>query len=664
MRPGPRLPHMPALDGLRGLAVLGVIAFHAGHLTGGYLGVDAFFVLSGFLITSLLLHERQAQGHINLAHFWERRARRLLPALLTTLFAVTLFAAVFVDSAAERARIRGDVLATLFYVANWRAIGSNQSYWAIFGDPSPLQHTWSLGIEEQFYLLWPLVAFLVLVVARRSARGLLLTAGVGAALSIGLLLAQYTPGTDPSRVYFGTDTRIASICYGAALAAAVTAYGHPRSRGWRVALELVALAGTAWLVFAWTTIDGQGTFLYRGGLMLCGLAVTAVIAACVNPKPAILARALSFAPLRWVGLISYGLYLWHWPVFVFLSPERTGLADSGTLLLLRLVVTAAIAVASYFLLEKPIRQGALRGRPGIAATVAAVASTAVLAVVVLPSGARSGSADLAAALRATPTPAATGSIPPHGEDGPMNSAGAETVDPIAAASASLGRPPRVLIVGDSVGFTVAAGLVPVSDQLGIEVRSKAVIACGVARGSGRVRLPDGSVAVESKACHDWPTTWRAELDQFRPDVVLLIVGWPGSTDRDFDGEWRSPCQPVFDEWYEGEVREALAVLTSTGVAVAMTNAAYWRSPRAPSGNDAKVDCINRIYAEVADSTPGVTLIDLMNYVCPERPVCLNEKDGIAPLRDDGLHFNGPAGTLVGTWILRQALAATPLADPQ
>jgi hypothetical protein len=463
-------------------------------------------------------------------------------------------------------------------------------------------------------------------------------------------------------VYFGTDTRVAAILYGAALAAAITAFGHVHHRAGRIALEVLGLCGLVFLGVAWMTVDGQSAFLYRGGFVLCGLAVTAVIAVAAHPEPGPVARALSVTPLCWVGLISYGLYLWHWPVFVVLSPERTDMADGLPLLGLRLAVTVAVAVLSYLFLEMPVRRGALPGRIGAIALVSGLAVTALIAFVALPAGTLPGGAELAAALApsstAPPTDASSAAPSPSGL--PPGSAVSTTdaaIDPIAAARQTLGRPPRVLVVGDSVGFTVAAGLIPYQDQLGIQVRSKAVIACGVARGSGRVRLPDGSIATESKACHDWPTTWRAELEQFQPDVVLLVVGWPGSTERDFDGEWRSPCQPAFDMWYEGEVREALAVLTSTGVPVAMTNAAYWRSPRAPKGSDEKVDCVNRIYDKVVASTSGVSLIDLMGYVCPEPPTCLDERDGVAPLRDDGLHFNGPAGTLVGVWLVRQALSA-------
>ena len=229
-----RMQHQPALDGLRGAAVAGVLLFHAGHLRGGYLGVDAFFVLSGFLITSLLLAEGARTGTVALGAFWARRARRLLPALLAVLAFVAVYSLV-VASAAERTTIRGDGLATLGYFANWRAIFSGTDYWALFGSPSPLEHTWSLAIEEQFYLVWPLL----LVAITAAPRRVLALAGGLAIASFVWMQVLYDPAS-PSRVYFGTDTRLASILIGAALAAWVALTGtrgarspasNPRSRG-------------------------------------------------------------------------------------------------------------------------------------------------------------------------------------------------------------------------------------------------------------------------------------------------------------------------------------------------------------------------------------------------------------------------------------------------
>ncbi|HEV2309915.1 MAG TPA: acyltransferase, partial [Acidimicrobiia bacterium] len=262
------------LDGLRGAAVAAVVLFHAGHLVGGWLGVDLFFVLSGFLITSLLLEERAARDGVALGAFWARRARRLLPALFLMLAGVGAYALVFA-APNELSQIRADGLATLGYVANWHQIAHGTSYWDLFRAPSPLQHAWSLAIEEQFYLVWPLVVVAVLA-WRRSVRGVLVAALVGAAASFAVMLLLYTPGADPQRVYLGTDARASSILLGAALAAAGAARWRVRSRAGRVALEVAAWAGLGWLAWAFTQLDGQSALLVHGGLLLCGVAAVAV----------------------------------------------------------------------------------------------------------------------------------------------------------------------------------------------------------------------------------------------------------------------------------------------------------------------------------------------------------------------------------------------------
>jgi peptidoglycan/LPS O-acetylase OafA/YrhL len=665
------LRYMPALDGLRGLAVLGVIAFHAGHLTGGYLGVDLFFVLSGFLITSLLLVEHSDTATVALGHFWARRARRLLPAVFLVLGFVALYALVWATPV-ELDAIRGDGLATLLYVANWHAIAANGSYWAMFSEPSPLQHTWSLAIEEQFYLLWPFVVVALIVWLRRSPKLLFWVCVGGAAASAASLVVRYVPGSDPSRLYYGTDTRIAAILLGAALGCAGHVWGPVRSSRARMGLEAAGLAGVGFLAWAWFTVDGQAAILYRGGLLACGIAATAVIAAASHPEAGPIARVLGWAPLVAAGIISYGLYLWHWPIFVLVSPERTGWSEP-VVLAVRLALTVAVAYASYRLVERPIRHGALTGWPArVAAPAAAVVVAAALIVTTVPDTTQPSEQDVAAALAtgavggvADPTPTApTSSADPvaPGRDGPSVTTGPTATTPpttkpgrpVPRATAELGRPPKILVVGDSVAFSLAAGLIPVEQTLGIDVTSQAVIACGVARGNGRVKLPDGSTATEVGECHDWAGRWGGELDAFDPDVALLVVGWAGNTQRDLEGVWRAPCDPVFDTWYESEVREALRVLTSRRTPVAMTTAPYYRSPKALPDNDAKIDCLNRIYRRVVAETAGVTLIDLATHICPEATACRTEQDGVV-LRPDGLHFDGPAGTLVGSWLVDRSL---------
>ena len=702
----PSLPHVPALDGLRGAAVVGVVLFHFVHYTGGYLGVDLFFVLSGFLITSLLLVERQERGSILLGAFWARRARRLFPAVVLLLLAVAIYAKVLADPT-QLTMLRGDGLATLFYVANWRAVASNASYWAMFNDPSPLQHTWSLAIEEQFYVIWPFVAWFVLGRARRQPAGaLLIVSAVGLGLSALAQLALYQPGTDPSRVYFGTDTRSAAIFMGAVLACTFHRFGRPTGRRAGLAIQGAGWTGLAILAVCWSFVDGQSAFLYRGGLLLCGLAATAVVAAATQPGGGVLAAVFSFPPLRTIGLVSYGVYLWHWPVLVVVTPERVH-QDGLLLFLLRVSATGVIATASFLLVEQPIRRGALTGWAGrlSAPAGAVVVSVALVACTATPSTQATSGDTVAAALGGTGSSAegVPGTVPPNSAApvatigntpgsggttlGPTSSTaappglttptttGATPASVIASATTRLGRTPRVLLVGDSVAFSLAAGMIPVQSQLGLDIHSKAVIACGVARGTGRVKLPDGTVATEAKDCHAWPQRWADELRTFQPDLALLVIGWPGSTERDLDGVFRKPCDPVFDAWYEGEVREALDVLRSTGVPVAMTSVPYYRSAKAPPNNDANVDCLNEQYRSILDDENAeartgnmpvrtLTTVDLAGYVCPQGRTCRTSVSdaNTTALRPDGLHFDGPSGVIVGTWVVAQAMAGSGLSS--
>ena len=365
----------------------GVLLFHADHLMGGFLGVDLFFTLSGFLITTILLQEATRTGAIRLGTFWARRARRLLPALFALLLAVAVYAAVWARPA-ELGAIRGDAFATIGYVANWHSIVAGHGYWDLFAAPSPFRHTWSLAIEEQFYLVWPLLVLLLVRCVRSARRRPPVLLGLSVALagaSLGLMGALYRPGHDPQRVYLGTDTRVGSILLGAALASLLLWRGSTRRAGAKVVARGRRHRRAITLAWAWVTVDGGDTLLYRGGFALFALCATTVIASSVHPVVGPVARTLSVAPLRALGLISYGLYLWHWPVYLVLTPVRTGL-DGWTLVALRISVSIAFAIASYFCVEMPIRRGVWAGWR-VRALTPAVALVAVLAVVLATAGA-------------------------------------------------------------------------------------------------------------------------------------------------------------------------------------------------------------------------------------------------------------------------------------
>ncbi len=447
--------HLPALDGLRAVAVAGVLAYHlgTGAVSGGYLGVDLFFVLSGFLITALLLEEWVSSGTVRLAAFWARRARRLLPALFVLLLAVGLSVVVIgrLGSAGsvggiDLSGLRGDALATLLYVANWHAIFAHQSYFARFAAPSPLEHTWSLAIEEQFYLVWPPVLLTLLAAwrRRRQAPGWRWAVGgvaVGAgALSAALMVLLYQPGGDPTRVYFGTDTRLFDLLAGAVVAVVAAGRPQPTARV-RTALHVAAPVAAVGLAVCWVTAGGPGglpaPWMFRGGFLLCAILAAVVVADVRQERLGVLGAVLSVRPLRALGRISYGVYLWHWPIFVEMTTGRTGLSgvalDSA-----RVALTLVVATASYVLVERPIRRRRLSGWPRFAlAPLAATVTAAVVVVATLPAVAVP-----VTAVTAATTEVAAGHVP--GVGGYMGQV------PLRLPHFGPSDPLRVTVFGDSV----------------------------------------------------------------------------------------------------------------------------------------------------------------------------------------------------------------------
>jgi peptidoglycan/LPS O-acetylase OafA/YrhL len=380
--PEVRLSYSPGLDGLRAIAVMAVLLYHADltWIPGGFLGVEVFFVISGYLITALLLAEWHQKGRISLKDFWLRRARRLLPALYVLLVVTLTFSVVFLPG--EVAELRADVIAAVGYVTNWFLILGQQSYFESVGRPSLLQHLWSLAVEEQFYLIWPIVLAVGLGfgATRLKRRRVLAVALVGAAASALAMALMYTPGVDPSRVYFGTDTRATGLLCGAALAflwspgdkyrpaearhqrLRLPDRGRFRRRwGWTtpLLLDVLSIAALGGLIWFFLHLGEFEPFLYRGGLALVGLTTLAAIMAVVHPYAHVGSYLLGSAPMRWLGVRSYGIYLWHWPVFMVTRPELDVPFGGLPLLVLRLGITIVLADLSYRFVETPIRRGAL-----------------------------------------------------------------------------------------------------------------------------------------------------------------------------------------------------------------------------------------------------------------------------------------------------------------
>ncbi|CAN5349388.1 acyltransferase family protein [soil metagenome] len=353
---GRNLPYLSALDGLRAIAVVAVILYHADEawLQGGYLGVEVFFTISGYLITALLVTEYERDGRVDLIRFWRRRARRLLPALGVLMIGVTLLAMVTARDALGS--LTGQGIAALAYVMNWSLIFTEQSYFESFGRPPLLQHLWSLAIEEQFYLVFPL-----LFLAGRRLLGRRLTLWLflaGVVASTALMWTSYTPGTDPSRLYYGTDTRAAGILVGVALAMMWRPWsGLGAGRVQSAALpDLLGVVGMGVLLSQFVLLGAYQPRLYQGGFLLVALATAAVIGAVVTPG-SFLSVPLSWRGLRWIGTRSYSLYLWHWPLFMVMRPGVDTVVGDPWLTIVRLGATAVIAEISFTYIEQPIREG-------------------------------------------------------------------------------------------------------------------------------------------------------------------------------------------------------------------------------------------------------------------------------------------------------------------
>lgn len=585
--------HYPALDGLRGVALLGVLFFHAnGMLPGGYLGVDLFFVLSGFLITSLLLNERTRTGGIVLSTFWVRRARRLFPALLSLMPAIAAYG-WYLAAPKDLASLRADAIATLAYVANWRAIFSHKSYWDLFAHPSPLEHTWSLSIEEQFYVVWPL---LVTVVLARGSRKILLGFTLALlAASVAATLWLYDP-ENVSRVYLGTDTRAAAILAGAAFACAVDVTSAPSKILLRV-MDAAGAVSVLVLAWAWWRLEGEDPFLYHGGFWLTELACLVLIACATLGREGVIARVLSFRLLGLVGTVSYGAYLWHWPVDVVLTADRMHV-HGAKLVVLQLAVTFAIASVSYPFFERPIRQHGLPfGKP-----VIMVPSAVALAVVLI-----------VRATWARPEP------PPPPPPVPI----AQVQAPIVF---------KIMFVGDSTANSLGWGLRGVQKPgLGIELQGR----------DGCTMLAD--------TC--FGESWADQVKLFHPNATVLFLGGAFLHGITVKGKWSKACTAAWDDKFEKTVERRLGDLKAPGHDVWAATIPYPLGPYDSAPYRAETDCINASIRKAAAANEGVRVLDFGKELCPTTE-CIREGNG-KTIRPDGVHYDIDGIHEAASWVIDQ-----------
>jgi len=665
-----RIPYQPALDGLRGVAVLGVIAYHSGidWMRGGFLGVSTFFTLSGFLITSLLIREHASNGSIALGRFWTRRFRRLLPAAMVTIAATLLLVAAIGDDS-QLSRLRVDSLASLLHFSNWRFIAAGDSYGALFESPSFFRHFWSLAVEEQYYLVVPVV----LAGALRLTGGPTRRFAIGLGVVLGTALAWpailLAGGATTDRVYFGTDSRLGELLMGAAVALWWTNRGTAVSLSRRATLVLdaAAVASIVAMATAWATAQPADRYLYQGGLALHAALTCLVIVAVVNPD-GLLRRALAISPLRSVGVVSYGIYLLHWPILLWLG-HVTDLGPGGRFLLATPISIAAASVL-YVAIEKPIRSGSLSVRTP---TWAAIPATAAVALLILsitawrtpdesPIDFASAQSQLDELLAASTTlaPEATVPIP--------TVAGA-----IQEADLALERSvPQLAAFGDSTALMTGLGLAQWAadhpDQLQI-VKGDAKLGCGLLPGG--TRLLEGREFVVPDACDHWLQDWLAVLDIHQPvdaageliplDAAVIQLGaWEIVDHRlEHDAPYTSILDPDHAARQLAQLEDTVDALSARAdqvILIAHPDVGAARLANVPAGAtypeyDPARSARWRELLALVGTRPDVEVVDLASYID-----ALGDDD--LRVRPDGVHFTQQSALEIAAWLVPEILAQT------
>lgn len=481
--------YLPQLDGVRGAAIAAVVAYHLGYLGGGWLGVDVFFVLSGYLITSILLDDEFRL--MSLRRFWGRRARRLLPAVLAMLLALCIYAWLRGPGLVP-AQLRWPALATALYGANWQQIAAGSSYFAQFTSPGPLTHAWSLAIEEQYYVLAPLLLGALLFATRsldnsRRRRWLI---GFSAALTVvsatWMGLAEHLYGVN--RAYLGTDTRAWELLLGGMLALVFPVHGAARATPsvWKVLTPagLVIVALGVWRA------AGPPAWVWDGGLVAIASGAGLVIVGVVREPDTLVSRFLGLRPVRWLGLISYSLYLWHWPAIVLITPDTSGLTGDA-LAAVRVAAMLAASTVSYYLIEQPLRRldwSGMARRVHLPSTAFATAGLALTAAAVI--GATVG--------------------PPHAGSSTILTASTQQIaEPVGLRPATRADPYRVWIFGDSVMFDGSPGV------------TAALQATGEVSVVVDTAFPGWGLARDAT----WAADASATIRQYHPQIVIGTWSW-------------------------------------------------------------------------------------------------------------------------------------------
>ena len=617
---------------------------HLGKADGAVYALDAFFVLSGFLITGLMLRAVARYGAFNVVGFWGRRFRRLFPAMLVAIGMAVIYAYAVADRG-ELRRIRGDGISSLFYVNNWYAVAQDNSYADIFRLPSPLQHLWTLSIEEQFYLVWPLVFAGVLWLLRKKEYRQKVIGVLAASLAIGTfglvrLIQLSHDVTNQSRLYYGTDTRSFALAIGSAMAAMVVIFKRPKSDALVRVFDKIGLTVVIVLVIYWLTARVNPAHAPIQMFVLSDVLVLLGVWLLGDSRATWMRKVLSFTPLVMIGVISYGIYLFHWPLVVWLTPQRLGF-DGIPRTALVLVLAIIVAALSFVLIEQPIMKGAL---PRWQGAVAIPISIAVLAGLVLFS-----------TKDATSLKDELAGVGAKRADGLQIGVGTPYPAPP--------NRPHVLVVGDSVAATLGQGFMRLQHPEKISAMDRGAVGCGIMDDDGVSRFNGFYEVADNPACDLWPDRWKTYIDDYRPNVALLVIGNPGAGERKIHGTYRRSCTSVYRRTLKASTIKAIKLLASKGGDVYVATAMYldvkgtYVGGRITGYGPKDTDCVNEVYREAVKAVPGSRILDLNGQFCTHDGACKKTFHGIK-LRQDGVHIEGDAAVEVSKSILDQ-LAQPP-----
>ena len=676
-----------ALDGLRAVAVAAVLLYHAGlsRFRGGFLGVDVFFVLSGYLITGLLAREYLATGAVALRRFYHRRARRLLPALFVVLAGVCAY--VVLRLPGEAAGFRGDATASVFYVTNWWFVARGQSYFGGTGRPSLLLHLWSLAVEEQFYVVWP--AFLLVALGRspqrteRAERVRALWRAVGwatllAACSIGLTVLLYSPWRDPSRIYYGTDTRAFELLIGVLAALLQIAREKPREqveaqapaqpsahreRARRIALESASFLTLAGILWAFAVVPATSPALYPVGLIAVSIASAVLIRTLVAGTA--VSGLLSGRLFVWLGERSYALYLWHWPIFDVTRPGTDVAWPPQTVLLVRVLLSVVFADLTYRYIETPIRHGALgraaaRAREAFgrrelglplatAGSALAVLAAAAMLGDTLVSTASAHPAD-AKAVAVDNRPAAALDEPHGAAPQPQPHAAVTGGTPAypTALPPRPAHPPRVALIGDSQGMTLYINRPP--DTAGyLRLLDDTTEGCDFL--GGRITSGAGDRRDLDAECGGTVAKWASRVRRDHADAALMMVGAWDLFDEHVDGAALPFGSAGWDTYFDTRLAAAVSTLKATGlpqldlallpcyrpVQTSGSSGGLWPE----RGDDSRVAHVNSLLAAYAqDPAHHVRAVYPPAQFCQDPAIATSRS-----YRWDGVHYYKPGARL-------------------